>query len=333
MPDASFPPVPPAAEGLSADPADLHSSDLSVGSKAKAAAANAPSCRLPIFTNEALQRGIDRGEFVLWYQPICRIADRGVLEGFDSRPIVAVEAAEGLPVDPADLNHNDLADSNNRPIVGVEALLRWNHPELGIVAPNDFIPSAIVGGLMPELCKRVISSGVESLCPYPHLSLSLNASVSSLSQRSFLDWLKGYFQAHRDTNPSSPQQIYLEIVEDIPLPSGEALQRIKAMMGSLLKLGLFISIDDFGFAYSTENILKLWEYVGCIKLDRSITSHLQCPVHKAIAQSAVLIANSLNAKLIAEGVEEEWQEQVLIDLGYQFAQGYFYGKPSPDLPK
>lgn len=320
MPDASFPPVPPAAEGLSADPADLHSSDLSVGSKAKAAAANAPSCRLPIFTNEALQKGIDRGEFVLWYQPICQIADRGVLEG--------------LSIDPINFNRNDSsANPNNRPIVGVEALLRWNHPELGIVFPNDFIPSAIAGGLMPELCKRVISSGVESLCLYPHLSLSLNASVSSLSQRSFLDWLKGYFQAHRATNPSNPQQIYLEVVEDIPLPPGEALQRIKAMMGSLLKLGLFISIDDFGSAYSTENILKLWEYVGCIKLDRSIATHLQHPVHKAIAQSAVLIANSLNAKLIAEGVEEEWQEKMLIDLGYQFAQGYFYGKPSPELPK
>jgi EAL domain-containing protein (putative c-di-GMP-specific phosphodiesterase class I) len=242
-----------------------------------------------------IRRGIEQREFVVYYQPI-------------------VEAA-------------------TRDIVGVEALVRWQHPERGLVGPDDFIPVAEETGLIVRLGEQILSTAcieMRSLAEEGHgpLRLSVNLSVRQLADPGLVSRVREVLVA----SGWPPSQLVLEITESMlmsPDPESNALLR------SLRELGAALSIDDFGSGYSSLSYLKNFE-VDHLKIDRTFVSELEQSQNDAEITAAILaMAQGLRLGVVAEGVETEGQLAYLRDRGCDWLQGYLFSPPIPleDLRK
>lgn len=243
-----------------------------------------------------LRRALDREEFVLHYQPI------------------------------VDLIHHEGATGR---LVGMEALVRWNHPTQGLVSPCDFIPLAEETGLiLPlgrwvlwEACRQARRWGMES-GPGPAPFVSVN-----LSSRQFgnPDLVGEVAEALRLTGVD-PHSISLEITESAVMEDGSAtistLQQLK-------ELGVTLAIDDFGMGYSSLSYLKRFP-VDTLKIDKSFVSGLGHDLEDtAIVQAVITLAKTLGMHVIAEGAETPEQLSRLRALGCELGQGYYFSKPMP----
>ena len=214
-------------------------------------------------------------------------------------------------------------------VVGAEALLRWNHPELGQVAPADFIPVAEQTGLivpigrwvLEQACREAVlwsAACAPELRPY----VTVNLSPRQLSDPE----LVGVVAAVLEDTGLDPAQLGLEITEsalfeeiDSPL---ETLRALKAV-------GVHLLLDDFGTGYSSLSYLRSYPIDG-IKVDRMFVADLDDDVgHAAILGAVIGMANALGISVIAEGVETKEQLAQLSLLGYDFAQGYYFARPRP----
>lgn len=216
-------------------------------------------------------------------------------------------------------------DLKTKKLIGVEALLRWNHPKKGVKAPGYFLDEAEACGLMPQIGEMVVHKACEQIKSWlddglkiPKVSVNITAEEfqkNSLSKR--------LYNALNSRN-LEPSLLQIEIVETSIMQNGgqiiEELRRINNM-------GINVSIDDFGTGYSSLSYLKKLP-IKEIKIDRSFVSDLASDFSdKAIVQAILAIAKELSLDVVAEGIEKEEQAAFLLSKGCQYGQGFLYAKP------
>jgi len=223
------------------------------------------------------------------------------------------------------INYQPQVSAETGSIVGFEALVRIHDPEKGIVAPNYFIPLAEELGLIGQIDEQVFEKSCEQHKKWRDLGLknirlSINLSAVQLRNDAILD---NYIRilARYDI---APGDIQIEITENALIEnSGVALRILEGFKAH----GVSIALDDFGTGYSSLNCINLYP-IDTIKIDRSFVKDVSDnPKNKAIIQGILLIAGSLNLKIIAEGVETKEQYELMKQLGCDEIQGYFFYKP------
>ena len=227
-----------------------------------------------------------------------------------------------------DIAYQPKASVKNNRIIGAEILLRWHHPEHGNIPPEQFIPVADETGQIIQLgdyifqhaCQKTSEFWCNTQCCDEIYSLSVNVSPRQFKQDDFVDKIKQTLQQY-NTRPSC---IELEITENVLIDdTDKARQKLQA----LRDLGLKISIDDFGTGYASLRYLQQLP-ISMIKIDRSFISHINNrPGDLAIVKTILTMAQNLNIKVIAEGVENPEQLQLLNELGCEFYQGYLFSEP------
>lgn len=236
-----------------------------------------------------LRRAVEREEFLLHYQPI-------------------VELATGL-------------------IRGFEALVRWQHPERGMVSPGEFIPVAeetrliipIGEWVLREACRQIVRWQERFSASEP-LWMSVNLSIKQFTQPSLPEQVGNIL---RETN-LDPRSLKLEITESLMM---ENIETAIDMLKRLRALGIELSIDDFGTGYSSLSYLHRFP-LSTLKIDRSFVSNMdEGNENTEIVRTVVTLARSLGMQVVAEGVETEEQLALLRTLGCEYGQGYLFSRP------
>jgi len=214
-------------------------------------------------------------------------------------------------------------------ITGFEALVRWNHPEEGLVSPGEFIPIAEESGLivpigrwvLEEACRQV-ESWNRGLPKDRQLTMSVNLSARQFQQPDLVHSIEQMLI----TSGLDPVRLTLEITETAVMEDIDvAIERLNA----LRSLGVKIAIDDFGTGYSSLSYLTRFP-VDVLKVDRSFVSGLgMTTADTAIVSASITLAHALGLTIVAEGVETALQRDMLENLGCDRAQGYFFSKPVP----
>ncbi len=236
----------------------------------------------------ALYRALDNEEFVVHYQPQAR--------------------------------------ADTLEIVGVEALLRWEHPELGRIAPDRFIPIAEETGLINQIGAWVLTNAIRQAQAwqrdgFPGLRMSVNLSPRQFMQEDLVPEVR---RALQETG-YDPRLLDLEITESIAM---QGAQRSIVMLRELKGLGLHLSMDDFGTGYSSLSYLQQFPF-DTIKIDRAFVKDIECDSDGPIARTVVAMAHGLEKCVIAEGVETDFQLDFLRNLGCDEFQGYLFAAPMP----
>jgi diguanylate cyclase (GGDEF)-like protein len=212
-------------------------------------------------------------------------------------------------------------------IVGAEVLLRWEHPELGLVSPADFVALAEQSDLIDKITMRLISTACTQVnawkeAGYKNLTVSVNLSPVQFRNGEIAEQII----AQVNESEISPQSIEFEITENVVV---ENMQTAINTLDQLSTAGFTITIDDFGVGYSTFGYLKNFPVNG-VKIDKSFIADLALePTAAPIVSTIIAMAHSLRLNVVAEGVETEDQLRFLQDFGCDQAQGYLICKPLP----
>ncbi len=238
----------------------------------------------------SLREAIERDEFVIHYQPVVTLSTEQV--------------------------------------VGVEALVRWRHPELGILPPARFISLAEETGLIIDIGESVLRRAcLQTLqwekAGYGQLRMAVNISARQFQQKHFLSRIVAVLdETHLD-----PSRLELELTETSIMENANAAADL---LHELRALGVRLAIDDFGTGYSSLSYLKMLP-IDTVKLDRSFVSGAtNDPKDAALVMAIITLAHNLQLKVIAEGVETEEQKTFLRLLRCDEGQGYLFGKPLPE---
>ena len=218
-------------------------------------------------------------------------------------------------------------DITEKKVVGFEALIRWKHPDKGLLYPNDFIYLAEETGLIVPIGKWVLKTACLQLKEWSDKGHNNINMAVNLSARQFKD--KDFVQMVLDTISETeidPKRLSLEITETVAL---EDLEYTIATIKELRTIGVSFSLDDFGTGYSSMSYLKRLP-VSNLKIDKSfLDSVMEDTSDQKIIQAIICLAMNLNLHVIAEGVESPDQEQFLQESDCNFAQGFLYSKPVP----
>ena len=225
------------------------------------------------------------------------------------------------------LHYQPQIDMRSGIVVGAEALVRWMHPDRGLIAPMEFIPLAEEIGLIVPIGEWIMHSACKQIrvCQengFPSMCVTVNISGIQLKQTNFIETVvKALNDNHLD-----PQYLELELTESILV---ESLEKAIRILNELKSLGVRISIDDFGTGYSSLNYLKRLP-IDILKIDRSFVKDIFIdPGNEAIIKAIVTLARSLNLEVIAEGVETAQQMAYLHELGCDKMQGFLFSPPLP----
>ncbi|MES2743455.1 MAG: EAL domain-containing protein [Pseudomonadota bacterium] len=222
------------------------------------------------------------------------------------------------------LNYQPQVEIDSGRLIGVEALVRWDHPELGLVAPVRFIPLAEDTGFINQLGKWVLFEACRQMVRWQQAGLvvpkiAVNLSVKQFERGSIVNMVADIL---RETG-LEPQRLQLEVTESVIMNTGDAM----GFINDLHSIGVGLAIDDFGTGYSSLAYLKKLP-VQTLKIDRSFIKDISTdPNDEAIAIAIIQLGKSMNLSVIAEGVETEQQAAFLLRHGCNLAQGYFYGRP------
>ncbi len=218
-------------------------------------------------------------------------------------------------------------DDMHRPF-GVEALIRWIHPDRGLVAPAQFIPLAEESGLILSIGKTVLESACTRLKAWQQdaatsdLTLAVNISAVQFHQVEFVAQVQSLVQSHAIV----PARLKLEITEGVLLKNVESAI---ATMNALKEIGIRFALDNFGTGYSSLQHLKRLP-IDQLKIDQSFIRDIATDgSDKAIVSAIIAMAHSLDLNVIAQGVETVDQRQFLLDKNCKHYQGFLFGKPEP----
>ena len=216
-------------------------------------------------------------------------------------------------------------DIQNNTIVGMEALVRWIHPSLGIISPVKFIPLAETTGLIVDIDRIVMKTAMQQFVQWYEKGLNpgilaLNLAMRQLKEEDFISYLLGTMQELH----FKPEWLELEITEGQMMSNPDlSIQKLQR----LYQLGIEIAIDDFGTGYSSLSYLKKMP-LSKLKIDQSFVHDIPDDEDDvAIIKAIIALGKSLNLSLIAEGVETEEQKEFLVHEKCDYVQGYFYSKP------
>ena len=221
-----------------------------------------------------------------------------------------------------DIHYQPLLDLRSDEVTGCEALLRWRHPERGMVSPAEFIPLAEDIGLINELGDWVLQTACAEAAGWPsHIRLAVNVSPIQLKSQTLALRIMSALAA----SGLPPDRLEIEITEAVLIHDGETAL---AILHQLRAIGVRIALDDFGTGFSSLSYLKRFPF-DKIKIDRCFVSDIEVDGSAAIVQAVVNIAASRNMITTAEGVETEQQKALLKQLGCTQMQGYLFSKPRP----
>ncbi|MFA9216030.1 MAG: EAL domain-containing protein [Sphingomonadaceae bacterium] len=222
------------------------------------------------------------------------------------------------------LNYQPQLEIDTGRLIGVEALVRWNHPELGLVPPVRFIPLAEDTGFINQLGKWVLFESCRQMMRWQEAGLvvpkiAVNLSAKQFERGSIVNMVA---EILRETG-LEPHRLQLEVTESVIMNTGDAM----VFINDLHSIGVGLAIDDFGTGYSSLAYLKQLP-VQTLKIDRSFIKDISTDVNdEAIAIAIIQLGKSMNLSVIAEGVETEQQAIFLLRHGCNLAQGYYYSKP------
>ena len=266
---------------------------------------------------EAKKRGGNHYEF---YTPELNstAVDRLSLEGGLRR---AIERNEFV------VHYQPKVDVNNWQIVGAEALIRWQHPERGLLLPAEFIPFAEETGLISSIEEWCLRAVCRQIKQWKIVGSSLKSVSSNISPRQFQhpDFFARVARI-LDQVGVEPGHLELEVTESSIMTKPElAIQTLK----ELKKIGVSISMDDFGTGFSSLAYLKRLP-IDILKIDRSFVSEVTTDrTDAALVKTIITLAHNLSLRVVAEGVESEDQLRLLLSLGCDEIQGYLFSKPLP----
>ncbi|WAJ27180.1 bifunctional diguanylate cyclase/phosphodiesterase [Antarcticirhabdus aurantiaca] len=252
-----------------------------------------------------------------------RLFERSMMEHLEARQSMKRALAAAPARGELDLAFQPIIDLENERVEGVEALLRWQHPERGSVSPAEFIPLAEETGLIAEIGDWVLERACREAAGWPaHVSIAVN--VSPVQFRSESLPLK-VMKALTDSD-LPPGRLELEIVESVLLQDSERNMRI---LHALKAIGVRISLDDFGTGFSSLSYLRVFPF-DKLKIDRSFVSDIgRSPQSEAILRAAGELGRALSMTTTAEGVETREQLDWLRANRWSQAQGYVIGRPMP----
>ena len=235
-----------------------------------------------------LRKGLERGEFELHYQPK-----------------LALESET---------------------ITGFEALVRWNHPEKGLISPMDFIPIAEQSDMIVSIGEWVLETACRQMNAWLRQGLSIRNIAVNLSGRQFKqEKLVSNIKKIISDSGIHPEYLELEITETILMAN---LDTVTIKLKQLSEMGIKLSLDDFGTGYSSLRYLNSFP-LNNVKIDQTFVKDISSVSNATIAKAIVSLAKSFGLKTIAEGVESENQKAIMHSIGCDFIQGYLLGKPIP----
>ena len=256
-----------------------------------------------------------------------RFFDPQMQENINSRVALEHELRQALEKQQFQLYYQIQVNTAGRTL-GAEALIRWIHPERGLISPAQFIPLAEETGLILSIGQWVLDAACAQLRIWQqdermsNLSLSVNVSARQFRQPDFI----AQIQASLQRNGANPSRLKLELTESMLL---ESVDETIAIMTELNEIGVQFSLDDFGTGYSSLQYLKRLP-LDQIKIDQSFVHDITFDAqNRSIVRTIIAMAHSLELDVIAEGVETEEQKRRLLNKGCTHFQGYLFGRPLP----
>lgn len=249
---------------------------------------------------------------------------RGLFDEKNNKARLEVALRKAIEEEQFELYYQPQIDFLSNEIIGVEALLRWNHPELGIVPPNDFIPLAEETGLIIPIGEWVLRTASTQAKKwqdegYPPMTMAVNISIRQFMVHGFPELVEKVLTETK----LSPKYLELEITESMTID----VKYTEKILQTLQDIGVNVSIDDFGSGYSSLNYLSNLP-IKKLKIDRAFLIELN-KKNKAVVKAIVALAQNLNIEVLAEGIESREHIKFLKRLNCRYGQGYFYSKPLP----
>jgi EAL domain-containing protein (putative c-di-GMP-specific phosphodiesterase class I) len=234
------------------------------------------------------------------------------------------ELRQAIEIGAFEVHYQPIVEIESGCILGVEALARWSHPELGPIAPTDFVALAEESALIGRLCQRVSVAACRELMALPEALRSaryVSINVSPVQLRS-PDFVRDAERMLAQTG-IDPRLLAIEITETAVMHDVELAMR---MLNEIKALGVSIWLDDFGTGHSSLTYLRQLP-VDCIKIDRSFIGEIEGAHVGPLLQGIVSMARSIGCEVLAEGVETELQRQALLGIGCTLMQGMLFGAP------
>jgi len=239
--------------------------------------------------NEEIRKGLKNSEFLLYYQPVFNL--------------------------------------KTEEMVGAEALIRWEHPEYGIIAPDRFLEIAEKTGLIVDIGEYVFREAIKQRKKWDELGfkkfkITLNLSLREMQVDKLIEKLETLFNEYS----VDPTDFNLDITEEAAMLN---IEKATIDFNLFKDLGLSISLDHFGTSYSSLKYLQMLP-LSMIKIDRSLIFDLSYNVdHQATVKAMILLAHTLDYEVVAEGVETSKESSLLYSFGCNYAQGYLFSRPLP----
>jgi diguanylate cyclase (GGDEF)-like protein/PAS domain S-box-containing protein len=242
------------------------------------------------------------------------------------RLALASQLRQALDQDQLVLYYQPTIDCARGQIKSVEALIRWQHPQRGLIPPDRFIPLAEQSGMIHALTLFVLREALRQCRVWLNAGLDLTVSVNVSMRNLHDEHLPETIAAMLAAQDIPPDRLTLEITESMLMADRD---RALAVLEKLRVLGVRLAIDDFGTGYSSMAYLKGLA-VDALKIDKSFVRNLATdPSDRAIVRSTVELGHNLGLQVVAEGVEDTLSYQQLVRLGCDLAQGYYMGRPMP----
>jgi EAL domain-containing protein (putative c-di-GMP-specific phosphodiesterase class I) len=251
------------------------------------------------------------------------LAFSGIMETVhDQRQALRRDLKQAVAERAFDVEYQAIVTANGYRIVGVEALLRWHHPERGTIPPADFIPLAEQSGLMDDLGDFVLRRALDDAKRWPQLYVAVNLSPVQLRDHHRVERIADLIRS----SGIAPQRVVLEITEGVLIDEPD---RIKMHLEELRLLGVRIALDDFGSGYSSLTYLRQFP-IDKLKIDRGFVAPLgESGNAGVIIQAIVALGRALDLSVLVEGVETDEQRVLLRLAGCDEMQGFLFAKPLP----
>ncbi len=241
-------------------------------------------------------------------------------QSIEDRRVIETDLQKAIQLGSLTMVYQPLIDCVSNKIKGVEALVRWSHPVRGPISPGVFIPIAESTGLMPALGEWVLDQVFADARKWPNLEVAVNLSPAQIRHLNLVPELRKLLRKHS----VDAGRIVLEITEGVLL---EQTETTAATLAEIRELGFKFALDDFGTGYSSLSYLRQFHF-DKIKIDQSFV-HGATEASQAIkiVHAVTELGKSLNMSVVAEGIENEYEAELMINAGCNELQGYYFSRP------
>ena len=305
------------------EPFEVAGDEAFVDATVGIAAGDDPDAAETLIANAALAMGRARTSSVARYE----VFDEDMRGAVEHRRRTELALRRGRERDELVLHYQPVIHLDDERVVGVEALLRWRHPERGLVGPNEFIPVAEDSGLIVPIGAWVLRQACEQLAAWQdaldvELSVAINLSARQLTEPDLADVVATVLAE----TGARPDRVTFELTETMLLADAAIARRT---LDELKATGVRIALDDFGTGYSSLTYLLDFP-IDVVKVDRSFVQHVdESSRDRSIVAAVLSLASTLELDVVAEGVETTAQADALRSLGCTYGQGFLFARPMP----